>query len=249
MPGRTVTTASGRGRRRAVVARAVPAVAGLIVLVRAVAESARLPATVGLDGLARLQVSAYALVTRAVDRHATVAGAEQELALVTCGFLLVAVVALTRSLGVRPVASGLVLGVLALISPAVRALCTLGPGLLGAMWLTVGAALLTRRRTVLRALGAPAVAAGVVTAPVLAVPVLVGGAAVLVAMRVRRGALVLGVVFPLTVLPLVLLPPPGGAAAVPTLVVTAVLVGLVLVDGALDRLARRRRRPAAADPP
>jgi hypothetical protein len=60
---------------------------------------------------------------------------------------------------------------------------------------------------------------------------------------------VLGVVVPLTVLPLAFLPPPGGAAARPALVVTGVLVGLVLVDEALGRLARRSRPPPASGPP
>jgi hypothetical protein len=83
--------------------------------------------------------------------------------------------------------------------------------------------------------------AGVVTAPVLAVPVLVGGAAVLVALRARRGTLMLALV-PLSVLPLIVLPPPGGATAVPASVVAVVLIALVLVDEAVGRAARRVRR-------
>jgi hypothetical protein len=74
-----------------------------------------------------------------------------------------------------------VLAGLALCTPALAALVTVGPGLLGAAWLTVGAALLTRRHPVVRALSAPAVVAVVLIALVL-VDEAVGRAA----RRVRR---------------------------------------------------------------
>ena len=53
-----------------------------------------------------------------------------------------ALVALARSLGVRPLAAAAGLGALALCPPAMAAMTTFGPGLLGAAWLTAGAALL-----------------------------------------------------------------------------------------------------------
>jgi hypothetical protein len=238
----------------------VPALFALLVAVRAMLLAGRLPATaaealfvdaaaypsatagVGLDGLvARMQLSGYATATGAFARHPEVVEGARELALVACVVVLGAVVALTRSLGVRPLPAAVVLAALAACTPAVAALVTVGPGLLGAAWLTVGAALLTRHHPVVRGVGAPAVVAGVVTAPVLAVPVLVGGAAVLVALRARRGTWMLALV-PLSVVPLTALPPPGGPAAVPALVVAVVLIALVLADETAGRVARRSWR-------
>jgi hypothetical protein len=237
----------------------VPALFALLVAVRAGLLAGRLPATaaearfvdaaahpatatagIGFDA-ARLQLSGYATATGAFARHPDAVEGARELALVACVAVLGAVVVLTRSLGVRPLPAAVVLAGLALCTPALAALVTVGPGLLGAAWLTVGAALLNRRHPLVRALSAPAVVAGVVTAPVLAVPVLVGGAAVLVALRARRGTLMLALV-PLSVLPLIVLPPPGGATAVPAFVVAVVLIALVLVDEAVGRAARRVRR-------
>jgi hypothetical protein len=238
----------------------VPALFAILVAVRAVLLAGRLSATavearfvdaaaypsatdgIGLDGLAaRLQLSGYALATGAFTRHPNAVEGARELALVACAAVLVAVVLLIRSLGVRPLPAALVLAGLAACTPAVAALVTFGPGLLGAAWLTVGAALLTRRRPLVRALSAPALVAGVLTAPVLAVPVLVGGAAVLVALRARRGTAMLGLV-PLSVVPLTMLPPPAGAAAVPALVVAVVLTALVLVDETVGRVVQRSPR-------
>lgn len=203
---------------------------------------------VGLDELAaRVQLSGYAAVTGAFDRHAHVLTGARELALVASAVLLLAVVALARSLGVRPAAAAVVLLGLAVFPPAVAVLATFGPGLLGAAWLTAGAALLARTARWQHALAVPAVVAGVVSAPVLAVPLLVVAAAYLVAVRVRRrGPLLLGVAVVGTALPLALLPAPGGAAAVPALLVVAVLVGFVLVDEAGSALARRSRPVAVA---
>jgi heme exporter protein D len=48
-----------------------------------------------------------------------------------------------------------------------------------------------------------------------------------------------------TVLPLALLPAPGGAVVVPLLVVVAVLVGFVLADEIVDRAVRSRARRTA----
>jgi hypothetical protein len=200
------------------------------------------PASVRLDELvARVQLSTYALLTGAFDRYASVVTGAREAALVAGAVLLVSVLALARSLGVRGVAVAAVLVGLAVCAPAVTVLATFGPGLLGAAWLAAGAALFTRRRPWLRVLGVPSVVVGVVSAPVLAVPVLVIGAVVLVAVRLRRGALLLGVAVVATSVPLALLPPPGGAAALPVLVVACVLVGFVLVDEAVAWLAVRPR--------
>ncbi len=253
-------------RRRRVLRVAVPAVAGVLVLVRALLVAARLPATpvetqlidavlrsggpaappIGLDALAaRVQLSAYAQLTGAFDRHATALAGARELGLLACAVLVAALVALAHGLGVRPLVTVAVLGALAAVPAAVGVLVTVGPGLLGATWLTLGAALLAQRRPGLRAVGLPAVVAGVVSAPVLAVTVLVGGAAVLVALRRRCNALVAGVAIAATVLPLALLPAPGGAVVVPLLVVVAVLVGFVLADEIVDRAVRSRARRTA----
>lgn len=245
------------------------AAVGLLVLVEAVLAAARLPPTamaritearladaayaalhpvgdppveIALDGLAtRVQLSTYAQLTGAFERGPTVVAGARELGLVACAVLLVAVAALTRSLGLRPSAAAATLGVFALAEPVLAPLVVLGPGLLGAAWLTLGAALLARSWPPVRALGVPAVAVGVASAPVLAVPVLVGGAALLVAMRLRRGPVVLGIAVPAAVFPLALLPPPLGPAAVPAFIVVALLVGLVLVDALLDVLVPLNR--------
>jgi non-ribosomal peptide synthetase-like protein len=196
------------------------------------------PDGIGLDGVvARMQLSAYAAVTGSFERYPTVLGGARELGLVACVVLLAALVALARSLGVRPLAAAAGLGALALCPPAMAAMTTFGPGLLGAAWLTAGAALLARGRTWLWLLGAPAVLLGIASAPVLAVLVLVISAAVVVTVRVRRrGPSLLGVAVLAAALPLALLPPPGGEAAVPALVALVVLVGLVLLDEAITRL-------------
>jgi hypothetical protein len=63
---------------------------------------------------------------------------------------------------------------------------------------------------------------------------------VVITVRVRRrGPSLLGVAVLAAALPLALLPPPGGAAAVPALVALVVLVGLVLLDEAVTRLSSR----------
>jgi hypothetical protein len=162
--------------------------------VAAVGPARAAPVTVGLDQLAaRVQLSTYAELTGAFPRHVTALVGARELALLACVSLLLALLALVRSLGVRPPAALLVLSVLAVCPPAVAALARFGPGLLGVTWLTVGAALLARLRPGLRMIGLPAVVVGVVSAPVLAVPLLVIAAALLVAERVQRGPLLLAV--------------------------------------------------------
>jgi hypothetical protein len=223
---------------------ATPGEARLVEAAVAVVGPARAaPVTVGLDQLAaRVQLSTYAELTGAFPRHVTALAGARELALLACAGLLLALLALMRSLGVRPPAALLVLSVLALCPPAIAALARFGPGLLGVMWLTVGAALLARLRPGLRMIGLPAVAVGVVSAPVLAVPLLVIAAALLVAERAQRGALLLALAVPVSVAPLALLMPPAGGSAVPALVVVTVLGAFVLVDEVVTRLVRRSPR-------
>jgi hypothetical protein len=253
-----------RHRARGVVA--VPAATALLVGVHALQQAARratvpaegrivdaafaalhpvgpAPDGIGLDGIsARVQLSAYAGATGAFERYPTVLGGARELSLLACAVLLGALVAFTRSLGVRPLAAAAGLGMLALCSPAVATLTTFGPGLLGAAWLAVGGALLARSRPWLQVLGVPAVLLGILTAPVLAVLVLVVSAAVLVAVRRRRrGTSLLGAAVVGAALPLALLPPPGGAAALPALVAVAVLVGLVVLDETIIGLSTSSR--------
>jgi hypothetical protein len=223
---------------------ATPGEARLVEAAVAVVGPARAaPVTVGLDQLAaRVQLSTYAELTDAFPRHVTALAGARELALLACAGLLLALLALVRSLGVRPPAALLVLSVLALCPPAIAAPARFGPGLLGVMWLTVGAALLARLRPGLRMIGLPAVAVGVVSAPVLAVPLLVIAAALLVAERAQRGALLLALAVPVSVAPLALLMPPAGGSAVPALVVVTVLGAFVLVDEVVTRLVRRSPR-------
>ncbi len=150
------------------------------------------------EELVRDQLAAYAGLTGAFDRHADVLGGGRELAvlavlvLVTC-LLLVSVVYRWR-----PMAVAVPLAAVTAMGPAVSALATLGPGVVGAAWVAAGSTALAlaardrdddgdRRAQLLRrflgGVGAVAVAVGIATAPLLGIPLSV--AAVLVV--VRRG--------------------------------------------------------------
>ncbi|MDP9429317.1 MAG: hypothetical protein M3Q47_10790 [Actinomycetota bacterium] len=140
----------------------------------------------------REQVMAYAQLTGAFGRHADVLVGARELAVLACAVLVVCYLVVARVLWWRWWAIALPLAVVAAMGPAVVELLTIGPGVVGAAWATVGGTLLLvgrqrqshgRHRLHYRAvhrgtiaLGAAAVAVGVVTAPVLAVPLVVGAA-------------------------------------------------------------------------
>ncbi|MFD2092378.1 hypothetical protein [Blastococcus deserti] len=208
-PGRVGVT--GRPAvRRAVSLGALGAVGALLVVrVAAVASShpvtpreARLTGSAlaelrGVDGgpvvgpgewLAREQLVGYGAVTRAFDRHASVVTGGRELAvvatavLVVCLLTLVLVRRLAPSAGVVPLAATLVTG------PAVTALATAGPALLGASWTVVGIVVLTHaRHGGTRVLGGLAIAVGLGTEPMLAVPLAAGMTAMLVDDRLAAG--------------------------------------------------------------
>ena len=105
--------------------------------------------------------------------------------------------------------------------------------------LTVGAALLARLRPGLRMIGLPAVAVGVVSAPVLAVPLLVVAAALLVAERAQRSPLLLAIAVPMSVAPLALLLPPAGGGRGARAGRRHRAGAFVLVDEVVTQLVRR----------
>ena len=136
------------------------------------------------ETVARVQLVGYASLTGASDRYPTALLAARELAGVAAVVLLIALVVLAWRLRARPIAIGAALGLLAMTEPAAAAVAAYRPGLLGAMWLVIGGALLVGGRPLTGVLGAVAVVAGVLTAPVLA-----GPAALAVAVATRRWAL------------------------------------------------------------
>ncbi|GAA3230902.1 hypothetical protein GCM10017691_24320 [Pseudonocardia petroleophila] len=234
-------------------------VLGLLAVLRVVVAAVRLPplpaesrivdgafATIaGLpvpaDGpgevAARLQLTAHAALTGAFGRYPDVLGGARELAVVAFVVLLVAV-AVVAGAAARPGAFAALLALFVLAEPAVVAVATLGPGLLGATWLAVGAALLVQRATPVRVAGAVAVVAGVLTAPPLIVAVVLALAVVAArdlptaALAVASVAAVLGGTL------LLVGPATEGRVHVPLLVAAAALAVVGIVRG--------RRRAAAA---
>ncbi|WP_100498928.1 hypothetical protein [Geodermatophilus chilensis] len=148
------------------------------------------PAVVTGEVVVREQLMAYASLMGAFDRHADVLTGARELAVLATAVLVVCYLVVARVLRWRWWAIALPLATVAAMGPAVVQLATIGPGIVGAAWATVGGTLLLvgrrshgrhrpHNRAVHRgtvALGAVAVAVGVVTAPFLAVPLAVGAA-------------------------------------------------------------------------
>ncbi|WP_448639880.1 hypothetical protein [Geodermatophilus sp. URMC 63] len=137
----------------------------------------------GVDGatagsgerLLGLQVAGYAWLTGAFGRHDTLLAGAREVAVVASGVLVVALLVVARSRGVRPLAGALLLLGVLVTGPAVTVLATVGSGLVGTAWAAVGVLVLTRsRRPVTGALAIAAVAVGVATEPLVAVPLAVG---------------------------------------------------------------------------
>lgn len=169
------------------------------------------PAVAGglVDVGARVQLTAYAWLTGALDRHDTVIGAGRELAVVAVVVALGALIALARRAGIRPAAAAVALALVVVTPQAASALATFGAGTLGVAWVALGAAVVTGRGRV-RALGAIAVLFGVVTAPLIAVPVTIA----VVGATARRQAPVAAVALALgsaAVVLVVLSPMPDGA--------------------------------------
>lgn len=235
-----VTPSEPPGRSR--IGPVICVVLGLLAVARVAGAAARLPplpvesrlvdgAYAMLSGLpvpdtgpdeiaARLQLAAHAALTGAFGRHPDVLGGAREFAVLAFVVLLGAVAAVVRPT-VRPWAFAVLLASFAVVEPAVTAVATFGPGLLGAMWLVLGAALLARRAGPVRVAGAVAVVAGVVTAPLLVVAVVV-----VIATRnlstILRGVLVLAGLGLLVALP--------GDTARPLLVAAVLVVGTIVVD-------------------
>jgi putative peptide zinc metalloprotease protein len=149
--------------------------------------------------MVREQLVAYAQLTSAFDRHADVLTEGRELAVVSVAVLVICLLVLAAIHRCRPVVPAVPLLALTVMAPAVTALATLDPGVVGAAWVAVGVIALTLavrqhgRRYSSRMLvryvflavgGVVAVVMGVVTAPLLAVPLSVGAVVVVV----RRGA-------------------------------------------------------------
>src|SRR3954447_5137970 len=122
----------------------------------------------------RAQLIGYARLTGAFDRHASAVAGGRELAVVAVAVLVASLVTLAMTRLVRPIAVGLPLGAVLLMGPAVTVLATVSPGVVGAAWVALGVLMLVladHRAWVIA--GITAVAAGVVTAPLIAVPLTV----------------------------------------------------------------------------
>ncbi|RBY76746.1 hypothetical protein DQ238_16910 [Geodermatophilus sp. TF02-6] len=125
--------------------------------------------------LLRLQLAGYVRSTGAFGRHDTLVAGGRELAVVACAVLVAALLALALIRRVRPVVVAAPLLAVLVMGPAVTVLATLGSGIVGTAWAALGALVLTwSRRRVTAVLGTTAIAVGVATEPLIAVPLTVG---------------------------------------------------------------------------
>ena len=161
------------------VSGSLPASAGesrLIDSALAAVESASTgPSVDAAQALAREQLVWYARLTEVFSRHASVVTAGRELAVVATAVLVVCLATLAFTGRVRPRAVALPLAAAVVMGPVVTILATVGPGVLGAAWTAMGALLLTGvAGRAVAGFGVLAVAMGVLTAPVTAVPLALG---------------------------------------------------------------------------
>ncbi len=161
------------------VAGSLPASAGeqrLVGSALAAVEGAPTGPAVGpAESLAREQLVWYAQLTGAFERHDSVVTAGRELAVVATTVVIVGLAALAFTGQVRPRAVALPLTGAVVMGPVVTVLATLGPGVLGVAWITLGALLLSGLAgRVAAGFGGLAVAVGVLTAPVTAMPLALG---------------------------------------------------------------------------
>ncbi len=134
--------------------------------------------------VAREQLVWYAQLTGAFERHASVVTAGRELAVVTTVVVVLCLAALAFTRQLRPRAIALSLAGAVIMGPVVTVLATLGPGVLGAAWIALGALLLTGvAGRAAAGFGGLAVGVGVLTAPVTAVPLALGAAVLLAGRR------------------------------------------------------------------
>ena len=213
------------------------------------------PGVAAGEGVVREQLVAYARATGAFGRHADALAGGRELAVLACVVLVTCLLTLARARRWRLWAVVLPLAAVAAMGPAVTALATVGPGVVGAAWTAAGGILLVqaargrrgrhRRPGPDRPMAVLGLAAGLVgigTAPLLVVPLAVGAALVVVG-RGRRAAppahwapLALGA-FTATALAAlavpVLLQVPGGSALSPPEEQVLLVVGALVAAGGL----------------
>ncbi|SNR78086.1 hypothetical protein [Blastococcus mobilis] len=165
--------------RVAVVAGSLPPSPGESRLVASalagVTGASSAPSVGPAEFLAREQLVGYAGLTGAFSRHSSVVTGGRELAVLATAVLVGCLVTLVFTRRLRPGAVGMVLAAVLVMGPAVSILATIGPGLLGAAWAAAGLLVLglVAGRTG-AVLGGLAITAGVLTAPVIAVLLVVG---------------------------------------------------------------------------
>jgi putative peptide zinc metalloprotease protein len=156
------------------------------------------------EGVLRDQLAGYAYLTDAFGRHADAVGGGRELAVLACGVLVACFLTSAVLLRWRLPAVALPLAAVAASGPAVSTLATLSPAVVGVAWTALGATALAATRTcwpgrrhpdqalrlhrwrhALVGAGAAALGAGLMTAPLLALPLAVG-AVLLVAKEGQR---------------------------------------------------------------
>ena len=167
-----------------------PEEAGLVDGAFALARDLPVPTGPVSEALARIQVALVAGGGGAFGRHADVLTGAREVVVLAAAVTVAALLLAARRLRMPAGVVAAAFALLAVARPAVEVLATVGPGQLGAMWLAVSAALLLHPRGPVRALGVVALAAGALTAPVVAVVAavaVVGGSA-----RRRPAVAVLG---------------------------------------------------------
>jgi putative peptide zinc metalloprotease protein len=145
--------------------------------------------TVGVgQWLARLQLVGYAGLTGAFDRQPTVLDGGREVAVLATAVLVICLLGLLIVRRLPPLAVALPLAATLAVGPAVTALATSWPVVLGAAWTAVGVLVLAHpSNRGVRVLGVLGVAVGVGTEPMLAVPFAAGIAAMLVQDQLGSG--------------------------------------------------------------
>ncbi|MFC0069224.1 glycosyltransferase, partial [Umezawaea endophytica] len=127
-----------------------------------------------------LQLDAYATVTGAFTRQSSTLVSARELAVVSVAAALIGLIVVAALLRVRPLVMAVAVLALAVSGPVITVLTPVGPGVTAAAWtaLAATAALATARRGDSRwvTAGLLALLVALATAPLLVVPIGVGGA-------------------------------------------------------------------------
>ncbi len=171
--------------RVAAVAASRPATAEETALVDAAVASVRGvggPSVGAGEWLAHAQLTLYADLSGAFERHDTAVAGARELSALATAVLVACLVTLVLQRRLRPLAVGVPVGAVAAMGPAVTELATAGPAVLGAAWTALGLVVLGRaRRLATGVAGALTVAVGLATEPLVAVPFVVCAAVTLLA--------------------------------------------------------------------